>query len=159
VLSSVAERHYGVMALSKFDKEKDAGRPKEWDSYESVYRTDKMTWFIKKHDDLQRDRAISFPFYRCFDLEADDDDYLVTEKLEMCSTDAAPVYPTRDVTKMCNLRVDLREVPKDRFKQVSGPNGKHLKLNYKLLVKIEGARMAFSFECGGKEYASVEAQF
>jgi len=159
VVSSVAERHYGVSASSPFDEREDAGRPKTWDAYENIYRTTKMTWFINKHDDLQRDRAISFPFYRNFSCEMDDDDYLITDVLEMCSTDAAPVYPNSQVSKNCNLRVDLREVPKDQFRQASGAKGKHLKLNYKLLVKIEGARMAFSFECGGKEYATVEAQF
>jgi hypothetical protein len=32
-------------------------------------------------------------------------------------------------------------------------------VNYKLLVKIEGARMIFAFECGGVEYGSVDADY
>jgi hypothetical protein len=35
----------------------------------------------------------------------------------------------------------------------------YTKLSYKLLIKIEGARMVFAFECGGKEYASVQAEY
>lgn len=55
--------------------------------------------------------------------------------------------------------MDLSNVSKDQFKKVSGSSRNYLKLNYKLLVRIEGARMAFSFECGGKEYASIKADF
>jgi hypothetical protein len=55
--------------------------------------------------------------------------------------------------------VDLSDVPEYMFKEMMGEAGKYLHLYYKLLVKIEGARMAFSFECGGKEYASVEADY
>jgi hypothetical protein len=55
--------------------------------------------------------------------------------------------------------VDLTNVPNDQFKTASGSNGNYLKLDYQLLVRIEGAQMAFSFKCAGKEYASVEADF
>jgi hypothetical protein len=128
---------------------------------------------------MQRDRAIAFPFYRTFDINMDADDYVIHEDLHMCGTDDAPVYPiscmsppltflcthetstnpSLAVSLNCKLRVDLRSVPRDQFKTVTGISGSHYKLNYKLLVKIEGARMAFAFECAGKEYASVEAMF
>ena len=132
---------------------------------------------------MQRDRAIAFPFYRTFDINMDADDYVIHEDLHMCQSDDAPVYPisctyhyslfllpfiipkttpthaSTAVSLNCKLRVDLRSVPRDQFKTVSGVSGQHYKLNYKLLVKIEGARMAFAFECAGKEYASVEAMF
>jgi hypothetical protein len=55
--------------------------------------------------------------------------------------------------------VDLTNVPNDQFKTASSSNGNYLKLDYQLLVRIEGAQMAFSFKCAGKEYASVEADF
>jgi hypothetical protein len=32
-------------------------------------------------------------------------------------------------------------------------------LNFRLLIKVESARMVFSFECGGKEYSSVEPKY
>ncbi|KAF2654972.1 actin-like ATPase domain-containing protein [Lophiostoma macrostomum CBS 122681] len=159
VVSSVAERHYGVMSRSVYREDQDAGRQKHYDSHEGVYRVDRMTWFINKHDDMQRDRAIAFPFYRTFDINMDADDYVIHEDLHMCSTDDSPVYPISSVSLNCKLRVDLRSVPRDQFKTVTGVSGTHYKLNYKLLVKIEGARMAFAFECAGKEYASVEAMF
>lgn len=59
----------------------------------------------------------------------------------------------------CKLLVNLKEIPKAQFKDKIGPAGPHLYLAFNLLVKIEGARMVFSFECGGKEYASVEADY
>ncbi|OCL00822.1 actin-like ATPase domain-containing protein [Cenococcum geophilum 1.58] len=159
VLSSVAERHYGVTCRALYDEKEDQGRKKIWDSYEGIYRVEKMTWFISKFDDLERDRTIPFSFYRTFDLEMSSDDYQIDENLEMCSTDVAPVYPTSAIHNNCKLHVDLSNVSKDQFKKVSGSSKNYLKLNYKLLVRIEGARMAFSFECGGKEYASIKADF
>lgn len=93
----------------------------------------------------------------------------------MCSTDKPPVHPNKGVYNPnvlvahllkslavqpnCTLHVDLSNIPKTQFKEASGLEGKYLKLNYRLLVKIEGARMVFSFECGGKEYASVQADY
>ncbi|KAF2464026.1 uncharacterized protein BDR25DRAFT_319451 [Lindgomyces ingoldianus] len=118
-----------------------------------------MTWFINKGDDLERDRAITHPFYRTFDLDMDDDDYIIYTELMMCASDRAPKYPGKSVQRNSKLRVDLSDIPKDQFKKVSGRDGPHLKLNYKLLVKVEGARLVFAFECAGKEYASVEADF
>ncbi|KAI9654197.1 MAG: hypothetical protein M1821_006725 [Bathelium mastoideum] len=163
VVSSVAERHYGVEAEWDYDEDEDFGQPKRWDDKEGTYKTTKMTWLVEKqpqYDDLQRDRAIPHMFYRTFDVNMQESDYLVVDALEMCSEDVAPTYPSLDVQTNCRLRVDLSEIPKDQFKKVTGSNGSsYLKLSYKLLIKIEGARMAFTFECGGKEYASVEADF
>jgi hypothetical protein len=48
VVSSVAERHYGVMSRSVYREDQDAGRQKHYDSHEGVYRVDRMTWFINK---------------------------------------------------------------------------------------------------------------
>jgi len=48
VISSVAERHYGVAANSIWDESRDKGREKLWDKYEGVWRAKLMTWFINK---------------------------------------------------------------------------------------------------------------
>jgi len=79
----------------------------------------------------------------------------------MCNSSivAARLLKSLAVQTNCTLRVDLSNIPKTQFKETRGHEGKFLKLNYRLLVKIEGARMAFSFECGGKEYASVQADY
>jgi len=159
VVSSVAERHYGVTAGGVWDGSRDQGREKMWDRLEGVWRAEVMTWFINKHDDLERDRAVSHPFYESFSLQRNPDDYSSTITLQMCSTDKPPVHPNKAVQPNCTLHVDLSNIPKTQFKESSGPEGKYLKLNYRLLVKIEGARMVFSFECGGKEYASVQADY
>jgi hypothetical protein len=103
---------------------------------------------------------------------------MVNEKLVMSIMDKAPTHPDSCKSTCCNanlnghvclyssavkqncfLRVDLSEIPKQQFKEANGPEGKYLKLNFKLLIRIEGARLAFSFACAGKEYASVEADY
>jgi len=63
------------------------------------------------------------------------------------------------VATNCNLTVDLSVIPKAQFVEAMGAEGKIIKLHYKLIIRLKGAQMAFSFECGGKEYASVKADY
>ncbi|KAF2878237.1 hypothetical protein BDV95DRAFT_600908 [Massariosphaeria phaeospora] len=61
VLSSAAQRHYGVKSRSPWDKMTHQGQPKIWDSHLEMHHVTVMTWFIKKasSDDLERDSAIA----------------------------------------------------------------------------------------------------
>jgi hypothetical protein len=65
------------------------------------------------------------------------------------------------VTKNCSLNIDLGVVPRDLWKpRIRTSDGQaYQTINYKLLVKVEGARMVFSFECGGKEYGAVNTEY
>ncbi|KAI9661677.1 MAG: hypothetical protein M1821_008915 [Bathelium mastoideum] len=56
VVSSVAEKHYGVCAGSRWDSVRDKGREceKYWDEYEEVYRCTVMKWYIHKVIDSTR---------------------------------------------------------------------------------------------------------
>lgn len=46
VTSTKSVRHYGVSANAIYKEAEDAGQPKIWDKYESLYRVSKMTWYI-----------------------------------------------------------------------------------------------------------------
>jgi len=46
VTSTKSVRHYGVSANAIYKEAEDLGQEKIWDSYESLFRVSKMTWYI-----------------------------------------------------------------------------------------------------------------
>jgi hypothetical protein len=50
VVSSVAERHYGVSAGELFEPTRDAGHDehKYWDEFQEIHRIKRMSWYISK---------------------------------------------------------------------------------------------------------------
>ncbi|KAF2103534.1 hypothetical protein NA57DRAFT_53054 [Rhizodiscina lignyota] len=163
VVSSVAERHYGVSAGAEWDYYRDKGRENEkfWDKYEEVYRIRTLAWYIHKHDDLKRSRHIKFPFHNTFSLDPQLKEYKQMYMLQMCASDTAPVHSTKEIKTCCLLKIDLSVVDKDMVQKVQrASDGRwYLRIDFNLIVKIEGARMVFTFECGGKEYGAVEAEY
>ena len=61
----------------------------------------------------------------------------------------------------CALTVDLSVVPKSIWKTKTRKSDQkeYHEINFKLLVSVEGARLTFSFECGGIEYGAVNAEY
>lgn len=162
VVSNCVERHYGVTARSVLDEFRDKGQKKHWDQWEELYRCDIMTWYLHKNDSIERERKVEFPFYLKLPINPSLSDYQWEAELMMCSSDEAPTHPNSTVKRNCLLAVDLSNIPKDQFRTKTRPSDglEYLSIGFKLLVKIEGgARMAFSFESGGKEYASVDANY
>ncbi|KAH8730677.1 hypothetical protein GQ44DRAFT_746602 [Phaeosphaeriaceae sp. PMI808] len=151
VVSSVAERHYGVAGGEKFESLRDARKEEDkyWDSLSEIFRISRMS-------------CIDFAFFMQLPPNAGSEQMKTTYELLMCSSDTAPDYPDkRTVTKNCSLNVNLSIVPRELWKQKIrvSDDQPYQTLDFKLLVKVEGARMAFSFECGGKEYAAVTTEY
>jgi hypothetical protein len=73
----------------------------------------------------------------------------------------AKLTDVQAVGKCCSLDIDLSAVPKEHYKsRTRASDGTSYNVvTYKLLVKIQGARMVFSFECAGKEYGTVNAEY
>ena len=95
VISNVAPKHYGVAARSTFDPVGDMGQEKVWHKNEEVWKVSRMTWYIKKGDDLLRSRQIAFPFYRTFKPHPLDADLQLEDNLLECSLDKQPRYPDK----------------------------------------------------------------
>jgi hypothetical protein len=181
LVSSVAERHYGVSAGQEYDAVRSAGHDvwKYCDEWEEIDRISRMTWYISKGDDLDRERSIGFPFFTQLPKNPSKEQLNVSYELSMCAPDTAPEYPEADckypepgdvrtnltdapgVKKCCSLEIDLSTVPQEHYKTKTKPSDgtKYSVVNYNLLVKIEGARMVFAFECAGKEYGMVNAEY
>ena len=95
VVASIAPKHYGVAARSKYDEQQDAGQEKKWDVEHEQWRVTRMTWYIEKGDDLVRARKIEFPFYRIFPPYPSNDMLQVTEELLESSLDVKPAHPRK----------------------------------------------------------------
>jgi hypothetical protein len=95
VVSRVAESHYGVSAGDHYDALRDAGHD-EWkyrDEWEEIDRISRMTWYISKGDDLERQRSIGFPFITQLAKNPTPKQLTVSYELLMCKPDIAPDYP------------------------------------------------------------------
>ncbi|KAL9040436.1 MAG: hypothetical protein Q9214_004488 [Letrouitia sp. 1 TL-2023] len=95
VVNNVAPKHYGVAGSSIHDPVRDEGRETYYDDFEDVWRTDVMSWYIKKDDDILRSRKIEFGFYRKFNKGAPAEDLIVKDKLLECAIDKEPVHPLK----------------------------------------------------------------
>ena len=48
VVSSVADKHYGVVCMSEHDSLRDKDKPTVWNYYLEINQTAIMTWYINK---------------------------------------------------------------------------------------------------------------
>ncbi|RPA91804.1 actin-like ATPase domain-containing protein [Choiromyces venosus 120613-1] len=63
-----------------------------------------------------------------------------------------------DVYTVCDLKVDLSKIPKDKFKKKIAINGQPVyRLTFDLLMSIQSATLVFEFEVDGKVYNDVKA--
>ncbi|GKZ55636.1 hypothetical protein AnigIFM49718_000717 [Aspergillus niger] len=154
---TTAEKSYGVSAAMIYDEVRDEGREKMWDQWEEKDRCAVMNWYIYKYDNLRRDRKLEFPFYHQLPANPRPADFSASYELLMCDNEHPPVHPDPTVSANCTLDVDLSSVPKNMFIAQTRQSDKvqYQVLNFRLLIKVESARLVFTFECGGKEYSSV----
>ncbi|KAK4446880.1 actin-like ATPase domain-containing protein [Podospora aff. communis PSN243] len=165
VVSTSATKHYGVEAWSVFDYTIDVGMPSQVGEYDGIKRAQRMTWYIKIGDSIERDKRILCQFYRDLPGNYKSADLQFTSQLYECSDAWAPVH-RREGYKIgpnCLLHADLRSVPKKYFRKRSSTSIKihwgTYEVHYDLVVEIKSALMTFSRERNGKAMGSVTASF
>ncbi|KAI9053981.1 hypothetical protein LZ554_002925 [Drepanopeziza brunnea f. sp. 'monogermtubi'] len=162
IVSNQATRHYGVEGLSIFEELQDAGQPKHWDASIAGFRAMRMTWYIHRGEDLQREQVIKFPFYRSFPTKDFPHASLVfRDRLDQCEDKNAPVHPSpASIKTNCILTADLTSVDRSQFKDVLGKdNVMYTEVHYDLVITIKPAVMKFSLEVKGKEMGTVNAKY
>ncbi|KAK5223509.1 hypothetical protein LTR72_004895 [Exophiala xenobiotica] len=161
VKSVVAPRHYGVSAHSQYVEMRDAGQHCWYDASHGHKTVSKMTWYIEKGEDLQRDNKIVFPFFRRLSPEFPDTHLVFTDTLYSDESARANPYPKEGaVKKNCTLTADLRSINRSLLQNKVGADGKsYVDVNYDLVVTLKSAQMRFSLEVKGKEFGSVNAKY
>ncbi|KAF2102251.1 actin-like ATPase domain-containing protein [Rhizodiscina lignyota] len=159
VESTIAPRHYGVITGTIYDPQKHQGQNIYEAIWDQTLRVDEMLWFIHKNEDIVMSREKSQTFFHNLPNDPTRGDFIREYVLMMCDEDDASKYPDDTVRRCCKLNVDLKGIPKTSIQKLKRPSDglKYSKVNFKLIVRSQGARMVFSYECGGKEYGSVEA--
>ncbi|KAI9764080.1 MAG: hypothetical protein M1840_008884 [Geoglossum simile] len=160
ITSSVATRHYGV-AAAEVRKSEDEGEPTSVDEFEGVTCVQKMTWYITRGDDLQRDKIIEFPFYRKIYGGFSPEDLIFEEQLISSDAISPPKYPKEGLTKsICTLIADFRNVPITEFGySTAGDNRVCITIQYKLALTIGSASMAFTLEVNKRRLGIVNVKY
>ncbi|ETI20493.1 hypothetical protein G647_08530 [Cladophialophora carrionii CBS 160.54] len=161
VKSVVSARHYGVSAHTAYDEVRDAGQYCWHDASLGHKRVNKMTWYIEKGEDLERDNKIVFPFFRRLPEGFRDTQLVFTDALYSDDSARANPYPKEGaVQKNCMLTADLRSIDRSLLQKKIGADGKsYTDVNYDLVVTVKSAQMRFSLEVKGREFGSVNAKY
>ncbi|KAH7304629.1 putative heat shock 70 kDa protein 12A [Rhexocercosporidium sp. MPI-PUGE-AT-0058] len=147
--------------VSNYDEIEDAGQPKKWDQYEGCHRVTKMTWYILKGEDLQRDQKVTFGFYRKLSINYSPQDLIFEDELLENDDEYAPKYPSDKGTKVnVILRSDFSKVPKSEFREGYGPGGqRYVSVSYKLSIENKEANPTFYAEINGLKVGSVTPNY
>ncbi|KAL9090220.1 MAG: hypothetical protein Q9159_002120 [Coniocarpon cinnabarinum] len=161
VTKSVSKKHWGVSAHCTYDATSDAGEPRWFDAFTGEDRIHKMTWYIGKGQELERDKKVSFPFYRELPRGFGKDDLIFHDRLITSESFNAPVYPTPGLTeKHCTVKSDLRALTKRQLASRKGRDGNmYYVVNYSLTLTAISAGFEFALEIKGRKLGSVETKW
>jgi hypothetical protein len=120
-----------------------------------------MTWYIHRGEDLMREQAITFPFFRTLDSGFTNDELIFKSELLQSENRTAPTYPSPSSTRTkCFLTTDLTSVNRSHFIDRTGVDGRtYVDIHYDLVIRIQSAVMKFSLEVKRKEMGSVSAKY
>ncbi|KAL2066732.1 hypothetical protein VTL71DRAFT_2804 [Oculimacula yallundae] len=161
ITSNQATRHYGVEARSLYDTFRDAGQTRLNNPSIGKDEVQKMTWFIERGDDIERDQTIRFPFYRRLPEGFSPSSLVFYDTLYQNESKTAPTHRWRSETKSnCSLKADLTNVDRNIFPRFMGvDNIVYYDVTYDLAITMKSAVMKFSLEMGGIEMGTVDAEY
>ncbi|KAL8671694.1 MAG: hypothetical protein Q9168_003816 [Polycauliona sp. 1 TL-2023] len=161
ITSTVATKHYGVSANHHYDEIEDSGQPTKTNRYSGAIRVEKMTWYINRGEDMQRDQKIIFPFKRSLPHDYSPSKLIFSDDLLECSLDQPVKYPKKGVTSTnCRMTANLTSIGEQHFHRRTGLDGTpYVDVHYDLVISTKTAIMKFSLEVDGKEMGSIEANY
>ncbi|TVY90525.1 Heat shock 70 kDa protein 12B, partial [Lachnellula willkommii] len=108
----------------------------------------KMTWYIHRGEDLEREQTIVFQFFRTLPDGFSDSRLVFDDDLIQSENNVAPNHPSPGATRTnCTLTADLRGVDQSHFKKRTGVDGQlYVDIHYDLVITIKPAVMKFSLE-------------
>ncbi|KAK1760334.1 hypothetical protein QBC47DRAFT_3712 [Echria macrotheca] len=132
------------------------------DANEGVTRIPKMTWFIMKGAELERDDRVRFPCYRDVPLDYYPENLRFTDELQESDEPLPPKFPWegKGVKRKCVLTSDLNGIDPGQLVRRKDPNGcEYYSVHYELVVAIRSAILTFSVECQGRTFAIANVEF
>ncbi|RKK94122.1 hypothetical protein BFJ68_g15279 [Fusarium oxysporum] len=160
VISAKATRHYGVRSWCTYEPMTDKGQPTIIDGIDGEVRTLRMDWYIRKGDNLRRDRDQRYSYMRHIPRSYTDNDLQFEDELWVSDAVVAPAHPTKDIKIICVVESDLSSVNKSLFKKIRGIDGrKWWKVKYDLVISTREAAMKFWLEFDGEEAGAVLARY
>ncbi|TVY30987.1 Heat shock 70 kDa protein [Lachnellula hyalina] len=161
VVSTQSLRHYGVSAMCEFDPKNDEDHLRVFSAPEGIDRVERMTWYIHKGEDLQREQTIHFPFFHSLAVNYTPDDLIFSDELIQSESKDPPLYPAKGSTSTnCVLEAYLKTVDPSKFKKKTGADGKEYHdVFYELAVTMKPATMRFALTFKGEEMGSLEANY
>ncbi|CCT63195.1 related to hsp70 protein [Fusarium fujikuroi IMI 58289] len=160
VISTKATHHYGVKAWFIYEPVTDKGQPIIIGRVDGEIRTERMEWYIRKGENLRRDRDERYSYIRHIPRSYTNNDLQFEDELWISDTVAASTHPTGEIKVTCVLESDLSSVNKSLFKKVRGIDGrKWWKVSYDLVISTREAAMKFWLEFDGKEAGAVMAKY
>ncbi|KAF5554730.1 Hsp70 family heat shock protein [Fusarium napiforme] len=158
VISTKSMRHYGVKSWCIYEPMTDKGRPTEISIISGEIMTERMDWYIRKGENLRRDRDERYTYVRHIPRSYMENDLQFEDELWISET--GPTHPTQEIKVSCVLESDLSSVNKSRFKKVRGIDGrKWWEVSYDLVISTREAAMKFWLEFDGKEAGAVMARY
>ncbi|KAJ0426171.1 actin-like ATPase domain-containing protein [Aspergillus carlsbadensis] len=159
VESRVARRNYGVPVRMQWSSRSHAEEDKVWDALEEKYfnRNTEMRWYINKHSKIVESKPVRMDFYRAVTVE-ETPNLTFWIKLYVCNADIPPGIFTQ--SKVCQLKADLDNIPRDLFKKRSNSKGvEYWEVWYTLVMTPTSASLLFELEFNGVSYGSVMAKY
>ncbi|KAI9774152.1 MAG: hypothetical protein M1840_005245 [Geoglossum simile] len=112
---------------------------KKWDHFENRYFcNNRMKWYVKKGDQFDTIKEVSFPFYRCVGIH-----HPMKFKVQLWAyvdgEDGAegPPFKDLDCRQIGLLTPDLSRIPRSEFPRISSPGGDYYKVLYEVVMRFD----------------------
>ncbi|PCH00435.1 Heat shock protein 70 family [Penicillium occitanis (nom. inval.)] len=160
VRNRLARSHYGVKYCVTYNAELHNRNEAHWCRFrEKLLVSNIMRWFISKGTPISENEPVRKRFCRKLvcDVEAS---LIFREGLYFSSSEMTPYKLSNDVNHLCDLRVDLRAVPKELFKRRTNSTGlSYYSIDFDLAIIPTSGYMYFQVEFNGTTYGKVQAEY
>jgi len=156
IKSRKARRNYGVRCRFTFDASIHPEKDRVWDHVMKEYFcTNRVSWYVRKDDEVEETQKISFPFSRSFGMNQTDfsaKSTLVASNSSREEAESDARHP--NVFEVCHINNDLSALRK-HFKLCSNSSGgRYYRVEYDLVMHIHSAQLTFLLECEGEKYGN-----
>ncbi|KAL9053629.1 MAG: hypothetical protein Q9162_004657 [Coniocarpon cinnabarinum] len=161
VTTSISKKHWGVAASCPYDATLDSSQEKHYNYCDGEYKVFKMTWFVSKEQELDRNKKVSFAFERQLPEPLNRDDLVFHDNLMTSNVVQAPKYPASGLTKEhCIVKADLRGLKKHNLRTKWGHDGRlYYIVDYDLTLTAISAGFQFALERKGRKFGSMETKW